>query len=93
MNEEDAILIAQAEMGEQAKAFLESELGRVLIGMAEQDAQAAREALELVPPTETNTIMTLQNKARCARNFESWLKELVSRGEESINIWKQRKGE
>lgn len=87
MNEE---LIAEAEIGDAARAFMESDLGRCLVGMALQEVQAAQEALETVNPTDVLAIERLQNQAKLGRQFEQWLKELVQRGENALVTWRQQ---
>jgi len=92
MNDQD-VLIAEAEIGDEARRFLESDLGKTLLGMAKQEIQAAQEALEETDPTDTKTITALQNKAKVGRNFEQWLNELLIRGENALNTWKQQQEE
>ena len=82
-------LNAEAEIGEKAREFLESELGKMLLGMAEQDVLLAQEALETVDPTETEKIRDLQNQAKGGRNFQSWLAELITRGDNALIVWRQ----
>jgi hypothetical protein len=91
MSDEDE-LIAEAEIGDEAKKFVESPLGKTLIGMAQQEVALAQEALEEVDPSDTEKIRALQNKAKVARNFESWLSELISKGENALNVWRQSNG-
>lgn len=86
-------LIAEAEIGEQAKAFLESDLGKVLLGMAQQEVQMAQEGLETVDPMNLIAIRELQNKAWLGRRFEEWLGYLITRGEQAKTIFKQQEGE
>jgi hypothetical protein len=85
-------LIAEAEIGDAAKQFIESELGKTLLGMAQQELLLAQEELEKVDPTDTKKITALQNQAKTARNFESWLGELVIKGQNAINVWRQQNG-
>ena len=49
-------LIARAELGEAGRAFVDSELGKVMLGLAAQEVQLALEALALVEPTETEKV-------------------------------------
>lgn len=83
-------LIAEAELGEEARNFLKGNLGQWLIGCAEQEIQSAHEDLENVKPTEKEKIRELQNQAWRARSFSKWLVELVSRGENAIQSYKQQ---
>ncbi len=86
-------LIADAELGDEAARFLESDLGKCLLGMAQQEVMAAHEGLEKVSPVDIEAIRALQNKALLGRQFEQWLKELVSNGEQAIALFKQQQEE
>ena len=90
MNEQEAGLIAAAELGEQARAFLDSDLGKVLIGMAMQEVEAAQQGLETVNPADTMAINRLQLQAKMGRNFKAWLVELMTEGESAISVYSQR---
>ena len=92
MSETDE-LIAAAELGEEAKKFLESDLGRMLIGLADQEAALALEALAITSPSETAKITELQNQVKVSRWVTQWLTELVSDGEQSIQVFKQQRDE
>lgn len=83
-------LVAEAEIGDEARKFLESDLGKTLLGMAEQEIRAAQEALEVIDPTKTEEIRALQNQAKVARNFEVWLNELVEKGKNAMTVWRQQ---
>ena len=86
-------LIASAEIGDQARKFLESDLGKCVLGMARQQIEGAWLDLENVDPTQTEKIRALQNKAQLGRQFEQWLKELLQEGENAMNIYQSRKDE
>jgi len=82
-------LIAEAEIGDEARKFVTSDLGKTLLGMAHQDISDAQIGLEDIDPEDSKAIRNLQNKAKVARNFESWLIELISKGENAMVQWKQ----
>ena len=84
-------LIASAELGTQARNFIEGELGKVLLGLAIQETQAAQEDLAVVEPTDVEKIRALQNKARFGQMFEQWLIDLVADGDNAISVFKQQK--
>lgn len=84
-----AELIAAAELGEEARKFLESDVGKVLLGLAEQEAKLAQEDLGEIDPTDTKKIMELQNRIRCSKWFQQWLIELVSDGNQAMSIFQQ----
>lgn len=73
-------LVAEADLGRQVKEFLQSDIGRYLHGCAQQEHQAALEALKRTSPWRRRRITELQNQAWRAESFMSWLRELVIRG-------------
>mgnify|MGYP001241773731 CR=1 FL=1 len=83
-------LIAEAELGDAAKKFKESELGRVLIGIAHQDAQIALEALGSADPEDAKKIRELQNEVKLSNQFEQWLDELIDKGNTAVQIYQQQ---
>jgi len=82
-------LIREAEIGDEARKFVESELGKAMLDRADQQLRAAQEALETVDPTKIEEIRSLQNKAQMARNFGEWVVELIDRGENALTQWRQ----
>lgn len=87
MNEE---LIAAAEIGQEAKLFMESDLGKVILGIAEQEIALAQEALEEISPTDAEGIRQLQSQAKMGRNFVQWLQELFNKGENALDVFIQQ---
>lgn len=86
-----AELLAEAEIGEQARNFLASDLGRCILGIADQDAQAAMLELSEViarDPTDVKNITRLNNEIILNRIFEARLKELFHKGEQAIGVWR-----
>jgi hypothetical protein len=83
-------LIAQAELGEEARKFLQSDLCKVLIGFARQEVDAAQEELETADPTDTKKIISLQVNARVGRLFEQWINSLVDEGDNALAVFKQQ---
>lgn len=83
-------LIAHAELGEEARKFVESDLYRCIVGIAEQEISLAHEKLEEVDAENTLRIRELQNEIARYRKFERWLNELVAKGSEALVAWKQR---
>jgi hypothetical protein len=84
-------LVAAAELGDEAKRFLESDLGRCILGMAEQEVHLAQEALAEVDPTDIEAIRKLQNHAKLYRQFNDWLKELLDKGEAALQAFIQQR--
>lgn len=81
-------LIAHAELGEEARNFIESELGKTILGMAQQEIDAALQSLALVDPTNTEQIRKLQNQAALGRMFAAWLGELINKGANALEVFK-----
>ncbi|HEX2614028.1 MAG TPA: hypothetical protein VHL10_00925 [Nitrososphaera sp.] len=76
------------EIGDEAKRFLESDLGRCILGIVEQDSEKARQGLELVDPQDTKSVTALQKKAQMSRMFKNYVVELFERGEAALEVWK-----
>lgn len=78
----------QAEMilGDDAQKWLDSELGRTVVGMAAQEKAEALEALADVKATDIEAIMTLQAIAKRADSFATWIAELIHRGAEAERL-------
>lgn len=90
MSEEDE-LIAEALVGDEAKRFLESDLGKIVLGIADQESEAARVALESVDADDIQAIRKLQNKAAMGRLFRQWLIELFTTGESALEVYRHGK--
>lgn len=86
-------LLASAELGDQALRFRDSELGKCILGMAEQDARDAAAKLARVNPTDASSISQFQVDYKVAERFEQYLMELITDGEQSIQIFKQQEYE
>lgn len=87
---EDEEQIAEALIGEEAKKFVESDLGRAVLGMAEQEVRDAQEKLLDVVPTDVQAIERLQAQARLGTSFRKWLEELITNGEHALVAWRQK---
>lgn len=83
-------LIAHAELGEEARTFMEGDLYRCISGIAQQEIALAHEQLEAVDPENTIRIRELQNEIARHRKFEHWLSELVAKGSEALTAWRQQ---
>ena len=85
MNDE---LIAAAEIGDEALRFVESDLGKTMLGMADQDILLAQQKLLDVDPDDSRRIREIQNDARVALMFKSWLVELIDKGNAALEVFK-----
>ena len=75
-----ASLFVEHDMGERAKEFIASDLGRFMIGAAQQDMQDAHNKLARTLPFRWRRIQSLQNEIRVAEMFVGYLQELVTLG-------------
>ena len=73
-------LAAEFDLGDQAKEFLNSELGRYMTGCAHQDIQQAHMKLAKTLPFRWRRIQALQNDIRIGEMFLLYLRDLVIRG-------------
>lgn len=85
-------LKAQVIIGDDAETFISSELGRTLVGMAEQDVKSAMIEFESCDLTDSKAIAKIQQDLRVARKFEAYLVELIQRGREALEAYKQQQG-
>jgi hypothetical protein len=85
-------LCAHTELGEEARTFVKGQLGEILIGMARQEAAAAKEELAVVCPRDEKKITDLQTQVWRGEKFEQWLAELIQKGNEALQEFKQMTG-
>ena len=86
-------MIAEAELGEEAKNFLEGNLGKFLRGVAVQEIRLAQENLGDVDPENTIAIKQFQNNAFRWKQFIELLEGLVAKGDQAILIYRQQSEE
>lgn len=68
------------DFGFEVQAFLDSNIGRYLIGRAEADVEEAVEKLKHVSPENACQIRALQHTIHVAENIQYWLGEAVQAG-------------
>jgi hypothetical protein len=73
-------LVAEIDMGQQAREFVESDLGRYLVGCAHQEILDAQRALKRVLPWRRRRIQELQNRIWRAESLLLWLRSLIEAG-------------
>ena len=76
--------MAEAILGTDAKEFINSELGKVVLGFARQERDDALEKLKSVSPWRRNRIRDLQVRVWRAESFEGWLVGLIQAGQVAI---------
>lgn len=75
---------AQVIIGNDAEEFVDSELGRTVLGMAKQDVEAAVIAFAAADASNLSRIQELQLQVRLGQKFEQYLVELIQRGREAL---------
>lgn len=68
------------DLGFEVQAFLESNIGRYLIGRAEAKIEEAVEGLKHVSPDNAAQIRALQHNIHVAEDFQYWLGEAIQAG-------------
>lgn len=78
-------LVAEVDLGIQAKEFLASDLGKHFVGCAMQEIAEAQEKLATCAAWRTRKITELQNRIWRANFLLSWLRELLISGKSAAN--------
>lgn len=73
-------LVAEADLGVQAKEFAQSDIGKFMVGAAQQEIAEAQEHLSKVYPWRRRKIQDLQNRIWRSKFFLSLLCELLMSG-------------
>lgn len=87
---DNAELYAEAMLGQDVESFLASDIGRYLIGRADQESADAADKLKTVFPWRRRRITELQNQIWRAESFQSWLGELIIRGRQATSQLEQQ---
>ena len=85
-------LLDTAIFGKQVENFLNTELGKYLVGRAEAQAERAHEQLARVLPWRRRRIQQLQNEIWLAERFQQWLAEAIMDGEQAVNLIEEDHG-
>lgn len=85
MTPEEEVLFAEAVLGRDAEEFLNSDLGRYMVGRAEQHEREAMEMLSKVSPWRRNRIRQLQNEIWRAQSMKGWIAEMVTSGRAAMH--------
>jgi len=72
--------LSVVKFGIEVEMFLQTPIGKYLVGRAHEELDAARDALELVNAVDIQEVRQLQVKAYMARSFDKWLAEAVQEG-------------
>ena len=80
------ILFAEAVLGRDVHDFLTSELGRYIVGCAEQEYKEAVLLLEKVPAWRWRRVRDLQNQMWRAKSLLAWLRDLLVAGTSAEHV-------
>ena len=80
-NKELNPLLKAVDLGFQAEAFLQSDIGRYLVQRAEAQIEEAVELLKEADPEDPKTIRALQNTIAVAESVQYWLADVIQQGE------------
>ena len=80
-NKELNPLLKAVDLGFQAEAFLQSDIGRYLVSRAEAQIDEAVEALKEADPEDPKAIRALQNTIAVAESVQYWLADVIQQGE------------
>lgn len=87
---EDQALLAQDQLGVEAKKFRDSDIGRYLQGVAAQDEEEAKRRLLGINVWQysnladlQNAVASIQNKVNSFRTLTQYLLEAISEGEQA----------
>ena len=86
-------LVAEVDLGNQAKDFLSSDLGRHLIGCLKQEIVDAQESLAATSPWRFFKVQELQNRIWGSKFMLSWLRELLVAGKTAQSALNDHDGE
>ena len=73
-------LVAEVDLGGQAAEFMQSDIGRHLIGCLKQEIVLAQDALSSTSPWRFLKVQELQNRIWRAKFMLVWLRELLIGG-------------
>jgi len=85
MTPEEEVLLAEAMLGRDAEDFLNSDIGRYIIGRADQEIAEATELLTRVSPWRRRRIAQLQNDIWRAQSVKGWLAEMITSGKAAFH--------
>lgn len=100
MTPEEQELLAAEQIGQEAKKFQESVIGRYLEGVAAQDEADAKEELMRLNVWQfsdlhmlQNAISHIQDRVTKYRTIQQYLKEAISEGEQASFVLNNPEGE
>ena len=92
LDPESRTLFSEAALGRDAKEFFARDLGRYMVGCAQQDYADAMAKLKMVSSWRIRRVNQLQNEARLAEMFVVYLRDLIIRGKAAELALEEREG-
>ena len=83
LNPDDPI-IHTAVFGKVVENFLNTELGKYLVGRAEREVEEAIDQLKSVAPWRRRRITELQNEIKNGERFQAWLADAIIEGQQAL---------
>lgn len=84
------ILIATEALGDEARAFVKSNIGQYIAGCAQQEVEVAKTELLNIDPYSVHSLQELQAKiaaiqmkARIALELDKYISEAITRGQQA----------
>lgn len=90
LDPESRTLFIEADFGSEATEFFRSNLGRYMVGCAQQEYAIASAKLKKVAWWRKRKIQELQNELWRSEQFMVWLRDLIIRGKASEMSLKER---
>lgn len=78
--------VQSAVLGRQVEDFLESDIGKYLVGRADAESNEALEELKRVSWWRTRRIKWLQNRIYTTERIQEWLGNAISEGIHSLRV-------
>lgn len=82
-------MLASIDLGEEAIAFLDSPLGKTLLGMAQQEVNGAVQDMLKADPEDLKAMRDIQLRMYLGATFEEWLRYLIVQAEQSMETLKK----
>jgi hypothetical protein len=86
LNPEARVLFAEAVLGRDAQSFVDSELGRYIVGCAQEEIRTAYGKLKTVSPIRIFKVQELQNEIWRAEQLLAWLQDLIVSGTRAMQV-------
>lgn len=86
----DNLLLAEVAIGLDVRAFLATDVGKLITGRAGQELDEARMELETLDPEDTRAIRAAQSRIAVCRNIITWLADAIGNGRQAEAILSDR---